>query len=358
MKEVVAYLSPHFDYDIFMSYSHGGKPGVGNAPLKRWSQAFIDHLTLDITDTRSMEFGALRIFNDRELDRTTALTEQLKRIVERSALLLIVMSPRYLGSAWCTDEREWFAGQFGDRRKGPGRVFVVRSVSTLHEQWPDFLKDSRGHADLGFQFHADTAQEGETPYGWPDLMDKSTAFYEALAPLRTTIIARLIELKAAQAAPSVVPTAAPMAAGARPRLYLHAPPIANNLRPGVTGALRQAGCLVVDPAPDAASAGIGDLLAESQARIRLAQRCDGLTLLRAANDRDFDNALFDIAFDELERINANRPRPLACAVLDQAGGYQLDPVMASKGVRQFQLTDPAWPAAVAGWVDSARRTAA
>ena len=177
----MAYLAPHFEYDIFMSYSHGAVPGIENPPLKRWSQAFIDRLKADILSTRN-DFDSLDIFDDRDADRTTGLSDQLKNIVEQSGLLLIVMSPRYLGSSWCTDELDWFVEQFAHRHKGSGRVFIVRSISTDEERWPEVLKDSRGHSDLGFRFHPATNEDGTTPYGWPDLLDKNEDFYKDLRP--------------------------------------------------------------------------------------------------------------------------------------------------------------------------------
>jgi hypothetical protein len=94
------------------------------------------------------------------------LTDQLRTTVERSCLLLIVMSPRYLASAWCKDELAWFEGQFVERRKGLGRVFIVRAVSTDESKWPRCLKDERGHADLGFRFHPVTDKAGVPPHGW------------------------------------------------------------------------------------------------------------------------------------------------------------------------------------------------
>jgi hypothetical protein len=339
----LAYLAPHFTYDIFLSYSHGEVQGIENPPLKRWSQAFIDRLRADILSTRP-DFAPLNIFDDRDADRTMGLSDQLKDIVEQSGLLLIVMSLHYLESLWCTDERDWFVQQFAHRHKDSGRVFIVRSISTDEESWPGVLKDSRGHTDLGFRFHPVTAEIGTTPYGWPDLLDKSEDFYKALAPLRTSIIRRLQDLKRlldCQPAPQSPP---PPGRQTPPRLYLHSRQSANGLRVIVSDQLKLAGCIVIDPVADVASTTISALHVESQRRIQLAKRCDALTLLRTPNDPSFDDELIDIAFDELERINKERSRPIACAVLDGGGSdHELVQSVAIKGVRHFPLSDPAWP---------------
>ncbi len=123
------YLAPHFDYDVFMSYTHGHIHGVADPPLRLWSQALIERLKADIASLFT-EFDELKFWDDRSIDPTAAMTDELRKKVERSCLLLIVMSPRYLASAWCTDELTWFERQFAERRKGPGRVFIVRAVST------------------------------------------------------------------------------------------------------------------------------------------------------------------------------------------------------------------------------------
>src|SRR5262245_56244444 len=76
------YLAPHFDYDVFMSYAHG-VPGAVDPPLRRWSQALIDRLKADILSLFT-EFDDLAIWDDRSIDPTAALTEELRNKVERA----------------------------------------------------------------------------------------------------------------------------------------------------------------------------------------------------------------------------------------------------------------------------------
>jgi hypothetical protein len=139
-----SYLAPYFDHDVFMSYAHGRLPGEAYAPLRSWSQKFIDLLRADIYALQP-ELSAVRFWDDRNVDPTAALTQDIKEKVERSGVLLIMMSPRYLASDWCKNELHWFKVQFEGRHRSPGRVFVVRAVSTNTDLWPDFLKDESGH---------------------------------------------------------------------------------------------------------------------------------------------------------------------------------------------------------------------
>jgi hypothetical protein len=94
----MSYLASHFDYDVFMSYAHGHMPGTADPPLKRWSLAMIDKLKEDLGSLFT-EFDELKIWDDRSLDPTARLTDELRTTVEQCCLLLIVMSPRYLASA-------------------------------------------------------------------------------------------------------------------------------------------------------------------------------------------------------------------------------------------------------------------
>ena len=91
----MAYLSPHFDHDVFMSYAHG-RGRAADPPLRRWSQALIDCLVDDFGSLFT-EFDKLTIWDDRSLDPTAALTDEIRKNVERSCLLLIVATLSEIG---------------------------------------------------------------------------------------------------------------------------------------------------------------------------------------------------------------------------------------------------------------------
>jgi len=112
-------------YDVFVSYSHGDPRGIGQAPLATWTHRLIDELRRDIEST-STEFDQIAIWDDREADPTLQLTPMLKDCVSSSALLMIVMSPRYLVSSWCKDELDWFSQELNRRYEDDGYTLVVR----------------------------------------------------------------------------------------------------------------------------------------------------------------------------------------------------------------------------------------
>jgi TIR domain len=348
------YLAPRFDHDVFMSYAHGRRPGRSDAPLRNWSQKFIDLLGNEIYALRP-DIGAVHFWDDRNIDLTAALTEELKFKVERSGLLLIMMSPAYLSSEWCTKELDWFKEQFLGRRRSPGRVFVIRAVSTNTELWPDFLKDSSGQPDIGFQFHQETTDIGTEPYGWPDLSERTREFNSMFATLRTTLIKRLEAIRAGlQSTPS--PLSAPQGPTRPRRLYLHAPTAADNVRAAVETELRVDGYSIVPAVPRAATDSLSAWQAEVNARVQVAQKCDALTLLRPPDDPSFDDEFLEVGADELGRINAaRRDRPLPCAVLDGSGTpFALAEYAKRSGIELFDLSDPSWRPEFKTWLEEAR----
>ena len=67
---------------------------------------------------------------DPELEGNRPLAANLQAKVERSALVLVVMSPFYLQSDWCGREVEWFAATLPQRADADGRLFVARVDAT------------------------------------------------------------------------------------------------------------------------------------------------------------------------------------------------------------------------------------
>ena len=77
------YLAPHFDPDVFVSYSHG-KPIGGHAPLRDWTRNLIVRLKGGLRDLRA-EFDELDIWMDPEIDPTAHLTDDSKERPARAA---------------------------------------------------------------------------------------------------------------------------------------------------------------------------------------------------------------------------------------------------------------------------------
>jgi hypothetical protein len=62
------------------------------------------------------------------------------------------MTPQYLRSPWCTDERRWFQEIATRQPDGArGRIFVIRALPVPDADWPPFLCDERGRPS-GYHF--------------------------------------------------------------------------------------------------------------------------------------------------------------------------------------------------------------
>jgi hypothetical protein len=85
-----------YEYDLFVSYHHGGV-------VTEWVRAFVDNLV----DWLSMELPYKpRVFLDyRDADIGESFNAQLEKALERSKLLLAILTPAYFASDWC--RREW-----------------------------------------------------------------------------------------------------------------------------------------------------------------------------------------------------------------------------------------------------------
>jgi hypothetical protein len=347
----MAFLLPHFEYDAFVSYSHGVRQG-DKAPLRDWTLNLIRDLELSIRSIDT-EFDNLHIWRDKQIDPTIFLTDELRAKVQGSGILMIVMSPRYLASAWCKDELEWFKGQVQDRTRDHGRIFVIRAVATDEKAWPEFLRDSRGHALLGFQFHTDSQFHADSvPFNWMDTKEHNEPYVRELLRLQTALIKRLRELSAnAQRRIKVQPPASTAPANGPRRIYLHARPEHASISQEVKLALKEDGIdalsILADPGRD-----LADFARESRARIEAAKRCDAMALLRADDHEAFIGDLLEIGVDERQRIQSSRDAPLPCAVLDRSG--QVLPIdVTSSGIERFDLEQKDWRGQFRGWLNRA-----
>ena len=79
----MAYLEPHFENDVFVSYSQGDPSGVGDSPLKRWTEDLVNKLRADIQSVDT-EFDQLQLWMDAQLEPTTPLTAGLRQEVRSS----------------------------------------------------------------------------------------------------------------------------------------------------------------------------------------------------------------------------------------------------------------------------------
>lgn len=154
-----------FEDDLFISYAH-----IDNQPLaeglKGWVETFHERLRIRL---EQLTGEPARIWRDRKLQGNDIFAETLVARLSKVAVLVVVLSPRYVRSEWCLRELDEFcrrAGVGGEiTADGKSRVFkVVKFHVPLQEQPPQL----RGV--LGYEFFEYDAERGRAREFSPDVM--------------------------------------------------------------------------------------------------------------------------------------------------------------------------------------------
>jgi hypothetical protein len=199
-----------YTYDVFVSYAHGTEAQGRFSDrrhnlLSEWAHRFVDdliaHIDFNLSQTafEGDEKPSAKPFMDPDLEASGSLTENLRGKARDSALFLVLMSPTYLKSTWCTDEVDWFLS--GGAEEGPElrrftRIFVARILPTDHTTWPNGLKDEVGKPIWGHTFHAKTERDQQVvPYGWPSPEKTDKEYWREITRLAGEMTAKLLRLK-------------------------------------------------------------------------------------------------------------------------------------------------------------------
>ncbi|MBH2042033.1 MAG: TIR domain-containing protein [Comamonadaceae bacterium] len=139
-----------FDQDAFISYAH-----IDNEPLtpgqKGWVSQF--HATLQAMLSQRMGEKA-RIWRDDKLDGNDVFSDEIVEQFAKTALLVSILSPRYVRSEWCTRELREFceaAAHTGGVTIGnKSRVFkVIKTPFETAAPLPEAVQQT-----LGYEFYA------------------------------------------------------------------------------------------------------------------------------------------------------------------------------------------------------------
>jgi hypothetical protein len=147
MRETNMSLIPSFEEDIFISYAH-----IDNEPLteglKGWVEILHDRLSIRLSQLLGER---IKIWRDPNLQGNEVFADTLIERLKKTAILISVISPRYLKSDWCLRELKEFgrlASQTGSLRVGDKlRVFkVVKTYIPISQHPPDM------QGLLGYEF--------------------------------------------------------------------------------------------------------------------------------------------------------------------------------------------------------------
>ncbi len=134
---------PESGHDLFISYAH-----VDNAPLFDAEQGWVSILVRDLRyllAEKMRRADAFSIWWDEiDLRGHHQITPEIRSKVQQSGTLLLVLSPGYLASRWCIQEKDLFFEVLGGEPQG--RVFVAeKRVPDEDQSVPDELADLKGY---------------------------------------------------------------------------------------------------------------------------------------------------------------------------------------------------------------------
>jgi TIR domain len=184
---------PGYQHDVFVSYAH-----LDNEPITGGRSGWVDALTEKLHVEVSQRLGTrdFSLWMDRQLDGNHPLTPEILQAIQRSATLLVVMSPSYLNSEWCRRERAAFLGLIRDR-VATGSVFIVFVRDVPRAGMPSEFGDL-----IGFRFWIqDDEARADRPLGIPDLTER--IYISRLLQLSHDLKQQLERMKSSRGQPSI-----------------------------------------------------------------------------------------------------------------------------------------------------------
>lgn len=358
----MSYVGPPFKHDVFLSYSHGDFDGSGNSILKQWSQGFARELERELRVLPNI--GAdIAVFLDQHhrpgqgLDPTSPLTDQLQSQIAASACLAVLMSPHYLRSQWCTEERDWWCrSQDANGLPPSGRIAVARIWPTA-DPWPNNLCDQHGEPLIGFNFYDKVKAElRPQPFEWPEPNEQSRGlFRDALLELVGRLGINLRELKVMlEERRKQQAEAARLSASGGQVVYLHGRAEQSTAWERAGDALTSKGLVVVPGEPETLESDPKKLDTLRRERVETLTGCDALLLLASPDGRAVDADLVVVGRQDRHSAKARSLKLLPCALLDVIGPPISTPrrQVAARGLQVdwIDATRQDWPGAVQQWL--------
>ena len=194
---------PGHEYDAFVSYARDNdKTDVGD-DTSGWVTTLEQRVERLVNGQLKVD-GKVRIFFDRgSIAPNAPLTSTIANAVQRSAILLVVFSPRYLNRPWCDQEREHFTKAAGGVTQAQPRIFLVHFDEVPLKRYPAEFREL-----IGIEFYYKHPVEGWTA----ELRDDDTVrdelkvtYNERLRKLRHHLAQTLNQMRrtATSAAPMV-----------------------------------------------------------------------------------------------------------------------------------------------------------
>lgn len=134
---------PGYQHDVFVSYAHND-----NHPFEGFDQGWVSTFFHNLKKRLAMKLGQkdLSVWMDHsELSGNGPLTTQIMQALRQTATFLVIVSPSYLESAWCKDEREQFLRLIKQRSNADSRIFLIEIDQVDKNLFPPEFGDLIGY---------------------------------------------------------------------------------------------------------------------------------------------------------------------------------------------------------------------
>jgi hypothetical protein len=143
-----------FANHLFISYAH-----IDNAKTEENDPGWVDRFHKSLQAFLNISIGEeAKIWRDRKLAGGDVFGEEIVSQIRNAALLVSILSPRYLKSKWCLQEVEEFCkvaelqgGLVIDNKMRVHRVMLMPLTPEVYEKLPEKLK-----IQLGYEFYKET----------------------------------------------------------------------------------------------------------------------------------------------------------------------------------------------------------
>lgn len=290
-----------FDHDVFISYA--SEDNLATADRRGWVTLFEENLNALLQPSVSGK-KKVDVWRDERLDSAASLPDTLAVKAARSAILVAVLSQKYLASDWCKNELTsfWSSRHLGFEPKlGTSyRVFLV--VVSDQDDLRSRLRSNTGMPreldEVKFTSFHDNAVLDVVKLAWPrGLRHEDQRFNTRLEKLAEDIARRLEEMRSMVDARPVFP---PPPSDAFTIYLAEATDDLDDERRRLADDLRNAGVRVLpeEPLPntrDAAEASIRHQLAQSRLVVHLLGDVYGRALIGKENHQSLSHLQFLLA---------------------------------------------------------------
>ena len=110
---------PEYEHDIFVSYAHvDDQPFIDAATANGWVATLVRYLKNELAQKVGRADAVSVWLDAHNLRGHHPLNDEIAIQLERTALLVAILSPGYVASDWCQQEARLFA-DFGRRSRPP-----------------------------------------------------------------------------------------------------------------------------------------------------------------------------------------------------------------------------------------------